>query len=124
MDNLAADTRPVEASSVVNRADNLADTALHRKEASHLPAGNPVVNPVVASTEASREGSVLPHKVDTARRHNRITRHRVTRATLMDGSSHLRPERTDKISAHKYALTKKTPEHTHVPRGFSCQHNR
>jgi len=95
VDNLAADTRPVEASLVASRADNLADTALHRKEASHLPAGNPVVNPVVASTEASREGSVLPHRVDTVQLHNRITRHRATLATLTVGSSHPHPERTD-----------------------------
>ena len=99
MDNLAADTRPVEASSVVSRADNLADTAqlhradtaLNRKGASHLPAGNPVV----ASTEANREGLVLPHRVDTVQLHNRITRHRVTLATLTVGSSHPHPERTD-----------------------------
>ena len=77
--------------------DNLADTALHRKGASHLPAGNPVV----ASTEASREGSVLPHRVDTVQLHNRITRHRVTLATLTVGSSHPHPERTDKKSTHK-----------------------
>ena len=97
----------MEASLVASRADNLADTAqlhrvdtaLHRKEDSLPQEGKPVGNPVAVSMEARRVGSVLPHRVDTAQRHNRITRHRVTLATLTDGSSHLHPERTDEKSA-------------------------
>ena len=95
MDNLAADTRPVEASSVASRAGNLADTGQRHRADSHLPEGNLEGNLVVASTEANREGSVLPHRVDTVQLHNRITRHRATLATLTVGSSHPHPERTD-----------------------------